>query len=411
MFIYIVNNIINKNNICERRISKVASEDTLFLVDISRSMYRADILGKSRIYWALLSIKDIIDKKKKIDPNDRYSIILFSDRSYVSDDYYWKFEDLYNFIYENAELVGKTQLPIDQAVKSIIKEKRKIGQKIFRIIIVSDGFIHPSVSNPIKYAKIAKDLGIICDAIRYGKGTLSGNILKRVTEITGGNYYYVNDEDEYFEVIEKVSEKKKIRVATIFDDHKDDELDTLSKDIASLLLKIEDLTDEQKNTINFEELKCAICHSEQCLTCETGFYGCGRFCPNCLKPIHLHCALKWAEQQKGNSENNSDYKVLRCPFCYYLLKIHIMVSPEEVKISNTNKDNIIRKIRFSDDASELMTSLCGHPECGIMFDETSDTFVYKCETCGSYFHADCILKEIAETGKCPCCKCESTCLD
>ncbi len=386
-------------------ISKVASEDTVFLVDFSRSMYRADLLGRSRIYWALMSLKEIIEKKQKIDSNDRYSLIMYSDKNLELKDYVYNFPGVFEFIDEYAELTGKSELPLDRAVKSIINEKRKIGQKIFRIIIISDGHIHPGVSNPIKFAKLAKDLGIICDAVRFGKGRVSGNILKRIVEITGGQYFFINDEDEYLEVIERIAQKKKIKVGSILDDDEDDSLDSLSKDIASPLLKLDDITGEQKASINFEELKCAICHVEECMTCETSFYGCGRFCPNCLKPIHLHCAIKWSEQQQGTSNGNGDSKILRCPFCYYLLKIPITIQKEI--IVNSDEQNIIKRIRFADDASELMTSLCGHPECGIMFDDTIDNYVYKCQACGEYFHEDCLLKDYSRNHKCPNCKSNS----
>ena len=372
-------------------------------------MYRRDILGKSRIYWSLISIKEIIEKKKKIDPNDRFSIIIFSDVNYELENYVYNFSGIKEYIEEYAEIIGKTQLPIDKAVKSIIIEKRKIGQKIFRIIILSDGYIHPKITNPIKFAKVAKDLGIICDTLRYGKGTITGNILKRIVEITGGNYYYVNSEDEYFDVIQKVAEKKKIKVTSFLDRSKDDSLDEMSKDIASNLLKIDDLTEEQRAQVNFEELKCAICHSQQCMLCETGFYGCGRFCPSCLRPIHLHCALKWAEQQNSNSQ--TEHKVLRCPFCYYLLKIPITIQKEKFKLADSVDINVVNKISFSDEISELMTSICAHPECGIMFDDSLDTFVYKCNACGSYFHLDCFMKDYSQNGKCPYCNCESVCND
>lgn len=382
----------------------MASEDTVFLLDISRSMYRRDLDSKPRIYWALLSLKHIIEKKQKVDANDRYSVIMFSDKNYEIDNFVYSFNDLFKFIEENAEIVGRTELPLDKAVKSIINEKRKIGQKIFRIIIVSDGFIHPRVSNPIRYAKVANDLGIIIDTIRFGKGMISGNIIKRLTELTGGVYYFINNLLEYQNVIDKVAEKKKIKMASFLDDNKEDTLDAISKDIASPLLKIEELSDSQQANINFEELKCSICHSKECLTCETSFYGCGRFCPNCLKPIHLHCAIKWSEQQQGNNSNGEDeYKILRCPFCYYLLRIPITLQREKIQLDEFAGENYIRKIKFSDDSSELMTSVCAHPECGIMFDDNMDPNVYKCDACSQYFHIDCIQKDITRTGKCPNC--------
>ncbi len=368
------------------------------------------------MYWSLLCIKDIIEKKHKIDPQDRYSIVLFSDSYYDQNNFVYTNGDIFKYIYDNIEIVGKTQLPLDVAIKSIINEKRKIGQKIFRIIIISDGFIFPTVTNPIKFAKAASELGIICDAIRYGKGTVQGNILKRVVEITGGTYHYIQSEEEYFDVVKNLAEKKKIKVATILDDHKNESIDKMSQDLALPLLKMDDLTESQKAQINFNELKCAICHSATCLMCETGFYGCGRFCPSCLKPIHLHCAIKWSEMQSKNNDKteNENYKVLRCPFCYYLLRIPIFsleMTLEKDKGKTSSDINIIEKIKFSENMADLMTSICADPNCGIMFDESSDGFAYKCRACGSYFHIDCLMKSFSQKEKCPYCGCDSKCLD
>ncbi|MFO8019589.1 MAG: hypothetical protein R6U96_13260 [Promethearchaeia archaeon] len=332
-------------------------------------------------------------------------MILYSDVTYELKEYFRDYQTIKNFIYKEAEIIGKTRFPLDKAVKSIIREKRKIGQKLFRIIVISDGYIYPKMSNPIKFAKAANDLGIIIDFLRFGKGIISGNILKRVVEITGGNNYYIQDELEYESIIEKIAAKKKIKISNIFSDTKEDTLDEMSKDIASELLKPEDLTEKQKANINFEDLTCAICHSERCMVCETGFYGCGRFCPNCLKPIHLHCAIQWAEQQQ--SEQNGNYLVLRCPFCYYLLKIPLSIHRERKTGTDTDNVNIIEKVKFASEAGEIMTAVCGHPQCGIMFDDSEDVYVYKCDACDNYFHVDCLKKSFAREKVCPFCKASS----
>ena len=82
----------------------------------------------------------------------------------------------------------------------------------------------------------------------------------------------------------------------------------------------------------------------------------------------------------------------------------------EIVQSPASGENLVKKIRFADDASELMTSICGHPDCGIMFDETIDTYVYKCQACKNYFHEDCFMNEFSQTGKCPYCQCDSKCI-
>ena len=88
-----------------------------------------------------------------------------------------------------------------------------------------------------------------------------------------------------------------------------------------------------------------------------------------------------------------------------------MVHKEKVQLKDSMEINKIKKIRFSSDTSELTNSVCAHPDCGIMFDESSDTYVYKCQACDSYFHSDCFLAKFSENGKCPYCHFDSQCVE
>ena len=86
--------------------------------------------------------------------------------------------------------------------------------------------------------------------------------------------------------------------------------------------------------------------------------------------------MAWADQQ-SNSNGSADYKILRCPFCYYLLKIPLTIQ-NPVYSEDSVGLNTIKLINFIDETSELMTSVCAHPDCGIMFDDSLDHQVYKC---------------------------------
>ncbi len=57
-----------------------SSEDLIFLLDTSASMLRNDGMDDNRITRSLQVIEKIIDKKIKIDPKDRYAIVLFGQK-------------------------------------------------------------------------------------------------------------------------------------------------------------------------------------------------------------------------------------------------------------------------------------------------------------------------------------------
>ncbi|MHA1820861.1 MAG: VWA domain-containing protein [Promethearchaeota archaeon] len=385
----------------------------IFLLDSSRSMFRkeTDIKNMSRIRLALYAMKNIILKKKEADKSDRYSLITFNGTINQMNDMYYSEKELLDFFKENTEFNSGTSLgeALAGALRIIVDELRKIGEKTIRILILSDGIILPSAMNPINISKIAKELGVIIDVIRFGPAKVPGNIVKRLAELTGGDYFFVSDLGELDASIEKLSKKKETAVSTIFDKKEDKSVSTeLLAEIAGELLKIDDLTPEQKFKIfqhdPNKKLVCTICYSNTCMICNTNFYGCGRFCPNCLTPMHLHCAMAWADQQnKKEHLSNDKYKIFRCPHCFYLLKIPVQNVATTNNIENEMGEKIAEKIRYENALPEITERVCADPECGIAFDESEDKIIYHCKYCDSYFHQDCFENYYSKEHKCPYC--------
>ncbi|MCP4764575.1 MAG: VWA domain-containing protein, partial [archaeon] len=314
------------------------------------------------------------------------------------------------------------------ALKLIIAEMRKIGEKVIRILVIGDGISVMSAMNPINLAKIAGELGIIIDAIRFGPAQVPGNVLKRITEITGGSYHFVNSEEELQESIIEVSKKKELIEKTLFNNLDNGSIrSNLLSEIAGNLLKLEELTPKQKYKIfqinPDKKLVCSICYSNNCINCETNFYGCGRFCPNCLTPFHLHCGMTWADQQnkdrnhknkdknKSKSKNNGNhynnfydekFKIFRCVHCFYLLKIPVHNIATTVK-NNMGNVRTAEKIYFKNASNEINTSICAHPECGVLFNESEDKIITRCNYCKSYFHEDCFNEYYKKEKICPYC--------
>ena len=311
--------------------ANTSSEDTIFLLDTSRSMFRKQYDGQSRLSLGIDAIKQYIQKKRELDKSDRYSVVTFSGAVKQQNEMYFDASPVLDFIKANAEFESGTAFgeALASALRIIVSELRKIGEKTIRILILSDGISLMSKMNPLNVAKIAKQLGIIIDTIRFGPAKVPGNVLKRVSEVTRGDYYFASDGVEFRNAVNEVSEKKEQYTATIFDKDSGDSnvSNELLSEIAGELLKLDELNPEQKFKIfkgkQDEQLKCSICYSNTCPMCETSFYGCGRFCPNCLTPMHLHCSIEWSNQQnKDNGNNNGRYKIFRCVHCFYLLRIN-----------------------------------------------------------------------------------------
>jgi hypothetical protein len=189
---------------------------------------------------------------------------------------------------------------------------------------------------------------------------------------------------------------------------KKDESDILVQEmmaeIADIPAKFEDLTVEQQSQVlKKDPVTCSICYMDNCMTCETSFYGCGRFCPTCLNPFHLHCAVSWAEQQMEKKGIKLDVKLLRCVHCFYLLKIP--VSQVERKANgDTMRDAILEKVSSSSLGAKFNDEICNQKKCGVVFDANVDKVVYRCTNCNALFHRDCAKEAWNTTKQCPYCK-------
>lgn len=400
--------------------SNVRSEDTILCVDISRSMYRSDFQWAhnkhdnqniNRLTAILHACDEIIQQKHEVDASDRFGVVLFNREVTAIPDLVFSRADIEQFIGNNLDIGEGSSLgeALAHSVKMVIKELRKIGEKQHRIVLLTDGISHTTAVNPIKIAKIANGLGIIIDAIRVGPPKIPGEPIKRITELTRGKYHYVTNSTDLAQATAGVAQKKEVQIATIFDSGDGGTKNIFESEIADSLLRIEELTNEQREKELYEpmrngKLKCSICYQPVCPTCKVDFFGCGRFCPNCLKPIHLHCAMDWAKQQAKDNQDDSEGLVFRCPHCFYLLKIpSLMVNNHAADEAAPEADVgsvIIQQTTFDQASPAILDDICG--VCSSLFDETDDEILYKCE-CGAYFHADCIQDEVRSSGRCPVC--------
>jgi hypothetical protein len=386
------------------------SEDVVFLLDVSSSMYRADMNNLPRIRHAAEAIQRIAEKKTETDQTDRYTLVLFGSEVVTAPEMYFKAPEIMEFLHEQALFSRKSALGegLAAAVQALLKQMRFIGQKTTRIIILSDGLPTITKTNPISIAKIAVQLGIIIDCIRFGPANVPGNLFKKITEATNGHYAYVTRPEELIAAVAKVAAKKEIPYSSILnEDQGDAGAQALLKEIADVPLRFEDMSEEERllvyEMVKGKKLKCPICYQTDCMSCAGGFFGCGRFCPNCLIGFHLHCGQMWAESQQKKKGDDApirqgDTLLFRCVHCFYLMKIP--VPNIQKSVVNYSDEPVLYKYPYQSQKGKLGSEIC--QSCGTLFDQATE-HVYQCSACETYMHSDCASAEWHKTRRCPYC--------
>ena len=380
-------------------------EDAVVLIDVSRSMLRKDF-KPSRLVVGLQAVKNFIQSKLAIDLKDRISIISFGNDTKKLIDFAYEEEKLIKSL-KNIQISGNGRLHegIAFALQILVKEMRKIGGKTPRIFIITDNKLYLESSKLEKMVNIAKGLGVYIDACQLGSAQDYGdNTLKRMTQLTGGEFGYFNNSKALINAGKAFASKKDVKESTdYFSPNKKDEIAPLVSEIALPLRRPSflELRSMMKGKSTGQE-KCQICHSVKATITGSNFYIEGRYCPSCDRAMHLSCAAMWAKK--------TEYKenVFRCPFCFFLLELpraalrlakDDMGGNQEIKILEDEKLVSTRMIPIPDEKINDINSSCSY--CHSIF--LGDFKAFQCENCGSYYHEPCLQKMNKEINACRYC--------
>ena len=362
-------------------------EDVIICIDSSRSMFRRDF-RPNRLDAVKNAVRMFIENKRDIDTNDRIAIITFNSEAKIiyelSNDYAFLIDSL-----NNIQPKGTTGLGEGIAVANqlFVKEIQMLGEKLNRMIIISDGKPFASTINPLKSLSTSKKLRIIIDTIGLSELGISygDSILDKLAKNTGGEYSRVFETESLTETIISLSEKKEIPYSKA----KKMNNDEILAEIAGELFRPADLAETQEQLVRLftgkGNEKCIICFSETCMICHGPFYSCGRYCPNCKSPMHIHCAAEWAAQSKVGTSNT-----FRCPRCFFLLKVPKSIQKlKKISDRNRSKQQIhVASTRFmliTRPNEEMESSIC--PLCHFIFNEPP---AYLCSSCNTYYHKKCL---------------------
>ncbi|MFW9875126.1 MAG: VWA domain-containing protein [Candidatus Thorarchaeota archaeon] len=380
-------------------------EDTVILLDTSRSMLRKDF-KPSRLAIELQTAKNFIRSKISIDMKDRISIITFGNVTKKLIDFAFEEEKLIKSL-KKVQISGKGFLHegIAFALQIIVEEMRKVGGKIARIFIITDNKLDNDNDKLQKIVKIAKGLGVFIDAFQLGgEQDHSEHSLKRITQLTGGDFAYFNNSKAIINAGSEFASKKEVtRTTDYFSPDNKNKIAPLISEIALPLRRpsLLDIRLMMKDNVRGQD-KCQICHSVKAVVTGSDFFSEGRYCPSCDRAMHLSCAAMWAKK--------TEYKenVFRCPFCFFLLELP-RVALKLIKEKTEELPEI--KIAEEDEFYETKLSIIPKEEinginascsyCHSIF--LGDFKVYKCEKCNAYYHEPCFQKMYKELSACRYC--------
>lgn len=383
----------------------IKTEDTVILIDVSRSMVRKDF-KPNRLTVALNAVNNFIHTKFTIDPKDRIALLTFGDTIRKLSPFTYEEEKLVNSL-KKVQIGGKGILidGIAFALQLLVEEMRKLGGKTHRIFIISDSKLKFD-SKLQKLISIATGLGIFIDTFQLGTEEIFiENHFKKIAIDTGGEYGFFNNSKAIMNAGISFASKKASKTTTdYFAPDKQEEIAPLVNEIA-LPLRRPSILDIRlmmsKDGLGQE--KCQICHSLKSPLTNADFYSEGRYCPSCDRPMHISCATMWAKKTETSSES-----VFRCPFCYFLLELPayanklIKETPEDepkIRLISQDDSNSTHMVLISEENISEIDVSCSY--CYSIF--LGDYNVYQCEKCKSFYHEPCLEKMNNEIKACRNC--------
>lgn len=379
-------------------------------MDISRSMFKTDY-KPNRLVSCINAIKTLIKQRFKIDGKSNFAIVNFSDEAKKILD----FTNIENQLFEALESItigGRSNIGdgLALSIKLLIGELRKVMVNLPRILVISDGNHTQTAIDPIKMARLAQGLSIKIDSFKLGQIS-EISILKRITDLTKGKYYYSSDAESIVNSAQRLADSN-FKTSGLSIDSLIKRPSFLRK-IAASLFRVQDLTKSQELRIKQmrgegDFKKCSICFQEEDPISKGSFFLTGRYCPNCHTPYHIHCLSGWSSSQTDDIMKEAG--TCRCPHCFYLLKIPTEVTQaqrlrslsgtslqkfdsKEPEIVNATLENI------SELGQDAIYSSC--PVCHLIFEENQQ--IVKCGNpeCNSLYHIDCFQK--LENKQCKSC--------
>ncbi len=307
------------------------SEDIVILIGLT-----PEITDMTQVYKA---IKSYCYKKKEIDSSVRFNIILFQENgpNYMED-----FTLNPEFILialktlNSALIRANIAEGIVGAISSIIEVYKKISEKIYSVLILTDrGSRRISERRmPILEDLIdnIKNLPVFFEMVQIdGKNSDENAKLKKLVKITNGNVHYINKVRKLQSILNKLAGNTDYFSHSSFNKtykYISEEYHRFFESLAEIPVKV------------IERSTCSICFQK-----DEGLVR----CPSCETLVHESCWAQWARRSSIGILH-----VFRCHNCFKLLKldnefvklVHLGIIPgvKEIKIDVINVQEYLESL-------------------------------------------------------------------
>lgn len=200
------------------------SRNLMLALDISRSMGTRDFLSGYKKLSRLSAVKQVLAQFITARKHDRLGIVVFGNTAYLQSPLTLDHELLNQLIRQLEVGIAGNGTAIGDGLGLSLKRLQEIAGETKAVILLTDGVSNAGQVNPIKAAKVAKDLGIKVHTIGIGSkdpvkvrvqtGSFSHAIvnriefdektLKEIASITGGVYFNAEDLKELETVYQEI---------------------------------------------------------------------------------------------------------------------------------------------------------------------------------------------------------------
>ncbi len=202
---------------------EVSGKELMLAVDLSGSMRKADMYLGGDDVDRLVAVKSVVSQFIAQRKGDRIGLIVFGTQAFLQSPLTYDLQTVKTLLNETEIGMAGNNTAIGDAIGLTLKhlEKTKQNQKNQAVLILlTDGSNTAGKVDPIKAAEKAKQLGLKIytigvgrvqdrvglDIFLAGKSEMDIESLKRISEITQGQFFQANDTQQLSEIYQYINQ-------------------------------------------------------------------------------------------------------------------------------------------------------------------------------------------------------------
>ncbi len=205
------------------------SRNLFLTLDISPSMGAEDFKAGSGVLPRLVAVKKVVAEFIKARPYDRIGLVVFGGKAYLQSPLTLDHQVILQLVDRLDVGMAGDGTALGDGMGLSLKRMEDIEKGAKAIILLTDGVSNAGQVNPLKAAKVAKDLGVKIHTIGIGtdqpvsrqfpasifgqamptQSEYDEKTLKQIAEITGGTFFNASDIKGLKEVYAQIDKLEK----------------------------------------------------------------------------------------------------------------------------------------------------------------------------------------------------------